>query len=209
MNTDFSQILPPNPAVAHQATFHSHFSPFWTDLIKHSAVPYPIMMPPSRTQELQDLHAALHTALRTIVRRWWSRPDFADIIPVSEKLTRVLKELDRVRPYEVIGSFRPDFLIREGNYRSRAGMETDEVDDNELDGSLTICEINARFMFNGFILAMEMDQARQKSALTTTEEKEGLHHSTCGTFVCDWLKASYLPTTKCDSANVKLSTRPT
>ncbi|KAI5820897.1 hypothetical protein BZA77DRAFT_384008 [Pyronema omphalodes] len=182
MNSDFSQTLPPNPDLAHQAAFHSHFSPFWTDVMKHSAVPYPIMMSSNRTKELQDLHTALHTALTAIVRRWWSRPDFSDVIPVSEKLSRVLKELDRVRPYEMIGSFRPDFLIRDGDSKSSNGMKTNGVNDNELDGSLTICEINARFMFNGFILAMEMDQARERSGLTTEGEKEGLHHSTCGKF---------------------------
>ncbi|KAA8898496.1 hypothetical protein FN846DRAFT_892780 [Sphaerosporella brunnea] len=180
MDSDFSHILPPNPDPAHWATFHSYFPP---ELAKCSTVPYPIMMPTSRAQELQDLHAALHTALRALVRRWWSRPDFADVIPVSEKLTRVLKELDHVRPYEVIGSFRPDFLIPEGKRRSPAGTGTDEVDSNELDAPLTICEINARFMFNGFTLAIEMDQARQKSGLTTAEEKQGRCHSSCGTLI--------------------------
>jgi hypothetical protein len=152
--------------------------------MKSSTSPYPIILPASRAQELHVLHTALHTALCALVKRWWSRPDFADVIPVSEKLTRVLKGLDSVRPYEVIGSYRPDFLIPEGDPRNPNGQENEEADQPERSGSFTICEINSRFMFNGFMLAIEMDQAREKLGITKAEENDGRYHPSCGNLVC-------------------------
>jgi hypothetical protein len=183
MASELTQLLPSNPNLADRHSFHRMFSPTWKNIVS-STIPYPIILPASRAKELHDLHTALHTALRALVRRWWSRPDFGNVIPVSNKLMRVLKELDRVRPYEVIGSYRPDFLISDGEPRNSPGQENDAIDQSELSGPIKICEINARFMFNGYMLSVEMDQAREKLGIKTAEEKEGRYHPSCGTLVC-------------------------
>ncbi|KAF8529929.1 hypothetical protein BDD12DRAFT_800179 [Trichophaea hybrida] len=95
---------------------------------------YPIFTPPSRIQELRNVHSVLQTVLPAIVRRWWSRPDLQSMIPMPKKIERVIRQLDSERPYERVGCIRPDFLIPD--------------DPQE---PLKVCEINARFMFNGFI----------------------------------------------------------
>jgi len=96
---------------------------------------YPIFSPPNRVRELQSIHSALQAALPAIVRRWWSRPDLQSAIPLSAKIERVIRRLENERPYDKVGSIRPDFLVPEN---------TEEP--------LRVCEINARFVFNGFIL---------------------------------------------------------
>lgn len=106
----------------------------WPHGYNLSANPYPFYMSSARLVELQQLHSALHTALVSIVTNWWSMPRYQAAIPTSPKIERVLRSLVSRRPYATIGSYRPDFLIP-----------------LQKDGALSICEINARFSFNGFI----------------------------------------------------------
>lgn len=109
-----------------------------------SLSPYPLYVPPARIAEVYALFAALHPALTAIVRSWWARPDWHSSIPMSPKITRVLRSIAVTRPYDSIGSIRPDYLIPENPGES-----------------LRICEINARFIFNGFYHAVKHDSSVQ------------------------------------------------
>lgn len=108
-------------------------NPQWPHKLKLSANPYPFYSPPHRVQELQRFQSALHTAVKVIIKNWWSTSRYQLAIPLSPKVERVLRSLESRRPYDNLGSYRPDFLIPLHQY-----------------GPLSICEINARFMFNGF-----------------------------------------------------------
>ncbi|KAF8446568.1 hypothetical protein BDZ91DRAFT_670102 [Kalaharituber pfeilii] len=97
--------------------------------------PYPLYSPPHRLAEIRDLYAALHASLLGIVNAWWTRPELYLSIPLPEKIEKILKKLDNVRKFDKVGSIRPDFIV---------------PDDG---GPVRICEVNARFIFNGFYLA--------------------------------------------------------
>lgn len=112
----------------------------WPHGYNLAANPYPFYMSSARLVELQQLHSALHTALVSIVTNWWSTPRYQTAIPTSPKMERVLRSLVSRRPY-AMGSYRPDFLIP-----------------LKKDGPLSICEINARFSFNGFIVGAHVQE---------------------------------------------------
>lgn len=61
-------------------------------------------------------------------------------------MERVLRTLEKARPYSdlQLGSIRPDYLIP-----------------NSDEESFRICEINARFMFNGFFIGTWMSCANK------------------------------------------------
>ncbi|KAI5780269.1 hypothetical protein DFH27DRAFT_657109 [Peziza echinospora] len=159
----FHQLLPPNPTpaqYAHDALLtHTHLQSLahWPNNLHRIACPYPLTTPLHRAHELSQLHAALHPALTALVRRWWSRPDFAEVIPVSEKVEGVLRRLDELRPYAGVGSYRPDFLVP-------------EVEEEE---GTRICEINARFVFNGYFLGAMQSEAMARLGLGGGAERAG------------------------------------
>lgn len=99
--------------------------------------PYTFHTPPTRVAELKRLQSALHAALLAIINNWWSTPRYQQAIPVTPKVERVLRALDVHRPYKSVGCYRPDFLVPQKD-----------------DGPLQICEINGRFMFNGYLILL-------------------------------------------------------
>ncbi|RUS33855.1 hypothetical protein BC938DRAFT_483476, partial [Jimgerdemannia flammicorona] len=125
------------------ATFASHTTTLRTSLLNvlptwphdtHLLMsPYPIYTPPHRLAEIHTLYSALHPALLGLVKAWWTRPELYLSIPVPEKIERVLRRLEDIRKFERVGSIRPDFIVPEKQGES-----------------VRICEINARFMFNGY-----------------------------------------------------------
>ncbi|KAL7266581.1 hypothetical protein RUND412_010868 [Rhizina undulata] len=140
-NDDFYQVtLTPKPSnTDHNAALsavRAAFGPRCEELLPGHpkfASPYPFYAPPHRVSELQLLQSSLHTAVTAIIKNWWSTPRYQAAIPTSPKIERVLRALDLTRPYKDVGSWRPDFLIPE-----------------ERERSVAICEINARFAFNGY-----------------------------------------------------------
>lgn len=134
-------------------------APQWPNEYDLPANPYPFYMSPARLVELQQLHSALHTALVSIVTNWWSVPRYQAAIPTSPKIERVLRSLASRGPYTGMGSYRPDFLIP-----------------LQKDGPLSICEINARFSFNGFIAGAHLQEYVAK--LDAQDYMSGLKRST-------------------------------
>lgn len=142
LTEDFFQASPSSPSTAE---YSAHLADLRTSLRSSAsqwphdfhlaANPYPFYISSGRLVELQQVHLALHTALLTIVKNWWSTPRYQAAIPTSPKIERVLRSLASRRPYTAVGSYRPDFLIP-----------------LQKNGPLSICEINARFSFNCYIV---------------------------------------------------------
>ncbi|KAL7265951.1 hypothetical protein RUND412_011519, partial [Rhizina undulata] len=126
----------------------------WPSKYLQAASIYPFYAPPHRISELQLLETSLHTAITAIIKNWWSTPRYQAAIPTSPKIKRVLRALDLRRPYKDVGSWRPDFLIPEENEKS-----------------LAICEINARFAFNGFFGGDYIQQYVQKLDFGDTQQQ--------------------------------------
>lgn len=143
-HSDFYQIVPNGPVTAeqydlHRRDFYSRLTssfPKWPLDSARAYTPYPIYSAPHRALEMQKSCALAQTAFTAIIQQWWSTPRFQSYIPLVPKIERVLRKLDLVRSYENVGAIRADILI--------PGSES---------GATRICEINARFMFNGFFLA--------------------------------------------------------
>jgi hypothetical protein len=104
-----------------------------------AANPYPFYASHKRLAEIQQINSALHTAVLAIIGNWWSTPRYQSAIPLSPKIERVLRSLESRRPYNNIGTYRPDFLI--------------PLHQNE---PISFCEINDRFAFNAFIQSSYM-----------------------------------------------------
>lgn len=166
-NEDFFQASPSSPPSTAEYTAHltdlraslRSSASQWPHDFHLAANPYPFYISPVRLLELQQLHSALHTALLSIVKNWWSTPRYQAAIPTSPKIERVLRSLASRRPYAAVGSYRPDFLIP-----------------LQKDGPLSVCEINARFSFNCFIVGAHLqDHVARRDA---QDEMSGLKKST-------------------------------
>ncbi|KMU86017.1 hypothetical protein CIHG_03548 [Coccidioides immitis H538.4] len=120
-------------------------------------------------QNIQALHEALVLAITNIVERWWTDsvakfPERMPLEPQEEDLLRWMahEAADAVRPYnQCLGSWRPDFLIDEAT----PGAEPGSVEEQ-----FVICEINARFSFNGFCVSA----AGQQGLSDMGNEEKGL-----------------------------------
>ena len=152
-HSDFCQILPNGPVTTetyalHLQDFHSRLSHLCGNLPPHLVRclgPYPIYAAPHRAMEMQKSGALAQSAFTAIIQQWWSTPRFQSYIPLAPKIERTLRKLDLIRPYDGVGAIRTDILIPE-----------DES------AATRICEINARFMFNGFFAAVFGGQATQR-----------------------------------------------
>ena len=151
--SDFCQILPNGPVTAetyilHLRDFHSRLSKLCGSFPGHLVRcfgPYPIYAAPHRAIEMQKSCALAQTAFTAIIQQWWSTPRFQSYIPLPPKIERTLRKLDLIRPYDSVGVIRTDILIPE-----------------EESGASRICEINARFIFNGFFPAALGGQESQR-----------------------------------------------
>ncbi|KAK6353571.1 hypothetical protein TWF696_005533 [Orbilia brochopaga] len=99
----------------------------------------PIYTSPEFISHLQNVSNTLHTAVTDIVSRWWDDGCMlSTAIPFDPKIERILRRLDSEGPAWTTGSWRPDVLI-ENDTEGASGHPR-----------IRICEINARFVFNGY-----------------------------------------------------------
>ncbi|KAJ5608759.1 hypothetical protein N7528_009326 [Penicillium herquei] len=108
-----------------------------------ASCPHPVLITERHHEELSELHCALNLAIENIIERWWSdeKAQFPQRMPLEPGEEDLLRWIDSnpslFRPWnERQGSWRPDFLVE----FDEAGLE-----------AFRICEINARFCFNGFM----------------------------------------------------------
>lgn len=165
-NTDFFQVFLSSGSSTSitarladlRESLHSS-EPNWPHGYDLAANPYPFYASSKRIAELRQVHLALRAAVLAIIRNWWSTPRYQAAIPLSPKIERVLRSLESRRPYNNIGTYRPDFLI--------------PLHQND---PLSFCEINARFAFNGFVAGSYVQDYVAK--LEVGEKIKGLKRST-------------------------------
>ncbi|KAJ6187249.1 hypothetical protein N7519_002157, partial [Penicillium mononematosum] len=127
----------------------------WTGSCHLSNCPYPILVNSKHQVQLENLNKALVKAITNIVSRWWTDttarfPERMPLQPLEEKLLRWLEtqNMEAIRPFKkCCGSWRPDFLI-DGDTDLGQGVE-----------AFRICEINARFCWNGYMMSALGQQA--------------------------------------------------
>ncbi|KAJ5773681.1 hypothetical protein N7457_008577 [Penicillium paradoxum] len=126
----------------------------WAGDAHQKSVPYPVLGNEAHQRQLAELSEALVLAITDIVERWWSDekacfPERMPLEPVEERLLQWMENLDGrvLRPFKSCqGSWRPDFLL-------------ESSDDPEQIENYRICEINARFCWNGFLFTAFGQQA--------------------------------------------------
>ena len=119
--------------------------------INVSVSPFPFVFSHTSYEKVRDIHTRLLTAIKSSFDDWRhsrlsesqsslsslssSSSSSFTFIPnfLSPKITRILLSTPS---FPHFGCFRPDFLF-------------------SLDGSISICEINARFALNGYLLSVQ------------------------------------------------------
>ncbi|KAJ5644203.1 uncharacterized protein N7484_006710 [Penicillium longicatenatum] len=121
----------------------SNWSSSWPAGSLNASCPHPVLITQRHHDELSNLHFALNLALEDIIQRWWTDEEaqFPQRMPLEPEEEELLRWIDSspelFRPWnERQGSWRPDFLI--------------EIDDAGVE-VFRICEINARFCWNGYM----------------------------------------------------------
>lgn len=94
--------------------------------------PYPLLLDKQLFSQLKDCHSLLIEAIPKIVSNFFIDPALQQIISLDAKTLDLLYSL-KEKPYE-IGIIRPDFVF-------------------DKDYQIKICEINARFPLNAFVLS--------------------------------------------------------
>jgi len=100
--------------------------------------PYPFLVEEDALAELSALCRAVAASLRTIVTRYREDPRIAALLRLDPAVEACLAPAWAM-PYS-IGTYRPDFVIDE-------------------QGVARVCEINARFSANGFVISQLVDAA--------------------------------------------------
>ncbi|KAE8349285.1 hypothetical protein BDV28DRAFT_163716 [Aspergillus coremiiformis] len=144
----------------------------WYKGSNETSCPRPILVTNQHLEQLERLHRALTLAVTDIVNRWWIDGDarFPERMPLPKEEEDLLQWLESQRssdtvPYrDVLGSWRPDFLVEEKP--ADASGPSMEI--------FRLTEINARFCFNG-----SMHQAYGQEALTNLGMgRHGIRHAT-------------------------------
>ncbi|KAJ6001300.1 hypothetical protein N7522_006527 [Penicillium canescens] len=158
----------------------------WTGNCHLSNCPYPILINNKHQIQLEDLNKVLVKAITDIVSRWWidataKFPERMPLQPMEEKLLRWLEaqNIDSMRPFtKFCGSWRPDFLIEK-----QTGLANKEAE------AFRICEINARFCWNGYM----MSALGQKALLDMGICRNGIVGGTDPRKIIDGLQQLYNP----------------
>src|SRR6185437_7103311 len=112
----------------------------YNDLSSYSSAnfsPYPILVSDKIIKQVFHLHCLLIEAIKKVVKNYLADKDIQALVNLPDKAIRLLQLADN-KDYE-IGAIRPDFLI-------------------DKTGSIKICEINARFPVNGFIMSQRLSE---------------------------------------------------
>jgi len=100
--------------------------------------PFPILHFKTEINKFLDIQHVLVKALKQVVAHYFVDVDIQKRVPLSKKIRKHLKKLSSIE--YTIGGIRPDYIYSKS-------------------GKPMICEINARFVFNGLYMSIYMDQA--------------------------------------------------
>ncbi|PVH93516.1 hypothetical protein DM02DRAFT_541389 [Periconia macrospinosa] len=136
----------------------------WPDQSHFHCSPFPIFLSRSTIAKMGDVAEALSNSISSIIDRWWSESssELRNIIPLDPKATELLRWLDEpeqraARPYHRnLGFWRPDFVLEDIHPESSGQQE-------KPDWPIKICEINARYACNGFIMGAHVDRYTRRN----------------------------------------------
>ncbi|MEK7641416.1 MAG: hypothetical protein AAB365_00295 [Patescibacteria group bacterium] len=102
--------------------------------------PFPIVHSRKEIDTFVQVQRVLHKALTGIVENYFSDTDIQKRVPLAKEVATQLRRISSC-PYRV-GAIRPDYIYTKV-------------------GQPLLCEINARFIFNGFFMSIYMNEAFQ------------------------------------------------
>ncbi|KAL2008009.1 hypothetical protein VTN00DRAFT_7991 [Thermoascus crustaceus] len=159
----------------------------WSGNSHLAACPHPVLVTEHHTRQLVELHEALVLAITDIVERWWSdtKARFPERMPLEPQEEELLRWIDTqgpniFRPFkDCSGSWRPDFLLEQDS-------DSDNPDKIE---NFRVCEINARFCWNGYMLVA----LGQQALLDGGVGRNGLRGATDPEKIIEGLRRLYKP----------------
>lgn len=111
--------------------------------------PYPFTVSPQQYILLRNIGQAIFAGLQVVVKNYLNDLEMQEKLPLDEAFLSLIHQASTA-PYKV-GCFRPDFLF-------------------DHTGEVRICEINARFSANGFLVSYALDSALEKARYLDTAE---------------------------------------
>ncbi|MSO13837.1 hypothetical protein [Rickettsiales endosymbiont of Trichoplax sp. H2] len=107
--------------------------------------PYPIIFDYDVIEQIEEANNIIIIALDAIIKNYFHDKDVQSILKLSNKALILLEKCSKIT-YK-LGSIRPDFLIT-------------------TDNRIKICEINARFPFNGILVAQFLRDIYNKTGIS-------------------------------------------
>ncbi|EWC46460.1 hypothetical protein DRE_04403 [Drechslerella stenobrocha 248] len=131
----------------------------------------PLYISAELLRHVQNVGNNLHAAITDLVSRWWD-DDFnlRAAIPLDPKIERILRRLESEGVPWQTGVWRPDFLIE------------DDLETPGSQPSIKICEINARFGFNGFFMGQGLARFYENDTSPTQPAFSNFKNSFRGIF---------------------------
>lgn len=169
LNSSFDS-LDPSSKPLDQKSYTKELQEFRESLLKSSsawpqqldtvASPLPVLIPRHLEEHIEKLGDCLVRAVTNIVERWWSdeKARLWERMPILDHQEAVLRWIEGpgkhiVEPFATRrGAWRPDFLL---NFQEK------DFPKKPVSSAIQICEINARFAFNGFWITAYAHEAYQ------------------------------------------------
>ena len=107
--------------------------------------PYPILLDDEIIEQIEEANNILVIAFKTIINNYLQDKDIQNILKLPKKALKLLETCSKIT-YK-LGAIRPDFLITTNN-------------------QIKICEVNARFPFNGMIVTQFLKDIHNKSKIS-------------------------------------------
>ncbi|HEY9790526.1 MAG TPA: hypothetical protein V6D22_09025 [Candidatus Obscuribacterales bacterium] len=102
--------------------------------------PYPVIVSADEYRQMARIQRALYRGINAVVSHYFTDSRIRDIIRLSEEETSLLREV--VGQQCRVGTYRPDFLY-------------------DACGNIQICEINARFSSNGYVISQYLKMGQR------------------------------------------------
>ena len=107
--------------------------------------PYPMLLDDDIIEQIEEANNIIIIALEAIIKNYFYDKDVQGILKLSKKASKLLEKCSKIT-YK-LGSIRPDFLIT-------------------TDNQIKICEINARFPFNGIFATQFLRDTYTKTGIS-------------------------------------------
>ncbi|KAL9655804.1 hypothetical protein ABK040_005031 [Willaertia magna] len=115
---------------------------------KNQMFKFPFVVNQSFIKQQEQIHNILFHCITKIVNHYFKSPKLQERLQIPTKIFNKLKNLKTEYNHSNVGTFRPDILL------------TEEPDDhyNKKEIVMKVCEINARFCLNAYLLGEKLNQ---------------------------------------------------